>query len=216
MKKETTDLTGQRFQRYTVVMRVRHSERKIFYLCRCDCGKEVVVQKGNLVSGNSKSCGCLGVENLIASQTKHGHSTGRKITPEQSAWIKCRQRCNNPKNKAYADYGGRGIKVHPAFDDFATFLKEVGPRPSAEHSLNRIDNEGDYAPGNVTWSTNLEQMNNTRRNVRLELNGECLTITKWAERLGCRPSTICARIYNYHWPIEKALTVPVRTQNRKR
>ncbi|HXJ43182.1 MAG TPA: hypothetical protein VNH18_28135 [Bryobacteraceae bacterium] len=206
MDKEASDLSGQKFHRYTVIKRVRHSERKVFYLCRCDCGTERIVQKGNLVNGNSRSCGCLKREESIARFTTH-HATG---TPEHMAWLRMRQRCINPKTPDYPNYGGRGITCDPAFDDFAVFLKEIGLRPSPIHSLNRINNERGYEPGNVEWSTKIEQMNNTRRNIKFTYGGETLPLSTWARRMGLKRSTLSQRIYVLKWDLERALTTPTQ------
>jgi len=113
------------------------------------------------------------------------------------------QRCHNPSNKAYADYGGRGIRVCPRWYSFAAFLKDVGERPRG-CSLNRIDNNGNYEPDNVAWATRSEQANNQRRNRFLEVDGQRHTVAEWARLLGMDAGVIHQRLRRGYSP-EKAL-----------
>jgi hypothetical protein len=96
---------------------------------------------------------------------RHSHReySGGRRSPEYSAWVNARYRCNNPAAPAYADYGGRGISVDSRWDSFEAFLADMGRRPGPEYSLDRIDNDGDYAPGNVRWATRTEQLSNRRK-----------------------------------------------------
>lgn len=151
------DISGRRFGRLVALERVSNhpKSRRTRWKCRCDCGSLVEVVTFNLTQGDTKSCGCLNTDNL----RKHGKS----YTPEYSVWRGMKQRCLNPKASYYADYGGRGIKVCEKWaNDFGEFYKDVGPRPSSQHSLDRIDVNGNYEPGNVRWATAREQARNTR------------------------------------------------------
>lgn len=159
------DLTGRRFGRLTAIERTSRKLAKTggyFWLCRCDCGTMKEVHVSSLSrDGGTRSCGCLHADSMHA-LAKHG-MTG---SAEMRAWAAMKQRCLNPKNKRYADYGGRGITVHPDWvRSFERFFADVGPRPSPTHSLNRIDNNAGYEPGNVAWATRAEQRYN-RRNTR--------------------------------------------------
>jgi hypothetical protein len=145
-------LVGQRFGMWTVIARAgcdRHF--KAMWKCRCDCGKVHDVESRNLTQGKSTSCGCT---------RQHGKTS----VPEYGPWRWLKQRCLNKQNKAYHNYGGRGIKVCARWrKSFLAFRADVGCRPSRHHSLERIDNDGNYEPGNVRWATVKEQARNTRR-----------------------------------------------------
>lgn len=133
---------------------------------------------------------------------------GQSHTPEWYAWCGMRQRCNDKASKSYVDYGGRGIKVADEWHDFAAFFAHVGKKPSPKHSLERIDNDGDYRPGNVRWATKLEQAHNTRANRHITANGITKTMAEWARDLGCNPSAILARI-NVGMSETEAVTTPI-------
>lgn len=133
-------------------------------------------------------------------------------TPEYYAWVDMRRRCNNPTFRVYYNYGGRGIKVCERWNNsFAAFLEDMGIRPSANHSLDRIDNDGDYEPGNVRWSTKLEQDNNRRTNVILTIDGVSHTIAEWSRISGVEVSLLSWRI-KHGWPAERLLS-KTRTYN---
>lgn len=138
--------------------------------CRCDCGNSVWVQKNALESGNTKSCGCRKEETkqkFKVMNVQHGEARENRKTPEYNVWISMRQRCNNPKTKAYKNYGGRGISVYPAWNSpnsflifFKWLLSNIGRRPSPHHSIDRINNDGNYEPGNIRWATQSQQTQN--------------------------------------------------------
>lgn len=153
------DLTGHRYSRWVVLHESEANGRSRRWRCVCDCGTERDVYQDHLRSGASQSCGCFRSEVTADRATKHG-SAG---TPEYGAWRNMIDRCRNPNNKHYADYGGRGIAVHPEWcSDFVAFFVYMGKRPSAKHSIDRIYNEGNYEPGNVRWATREQQAQNTR------------------------------------------------------
>lgn len=138
----------------------------------------------------------------------HGMST----TSEHCIWRSMKNRCHSPGDKGYRLYGGRGIQVCERWrNSFSAFYADMGPRPTAKHSIDRINNERNYEPGNCRWATREEQGNNTRVNVRLLFQGESLTVPQWARRLGINEDTITWRLRR-GWTVEKALTTPLLTQ----
>lgn len=175
------DIKGKRFgrlvaQRPAVLLRGFRG-----WSCLCDCGAITAVRTGQLTSGKTTSCGCAKVDALIERSTRHGHAR----RPEYGIWANIRTRCTNQRSRAYQQYGGRGIRMHEEWQqDFAAFLRDVGPRPSEDHSIDRIDNQGNYAPGNVRWATDAEQRRNTRRNRRLTICGVSMCLADWIAEAG--------------------------------
>lgn len=179
-------------------------------LCRCACGRETYVKVYNLVRGNSKSCGCYKDDVTRERMTTHGH-TARTLKNGQSteyrSWAGIIERCCNPDARAYRFYGGRGIMVSDEWrHDFGQFYADMGPKPSKDHSLDRIDNNGPYAKNNCRWATRREQASN-RRNTRLiTYLGETRSMAEWARRSGVPYGRLQDRLNILKWPIERALT----------
>lgn len=138
-----------------------------FWECECKCGTKIVVQAGDLRRGRASSCRpCSMIRAGIKNRT-HGASVGGKMTPEYRAWSNMKFRCYNPNWHKHHLWGGRGIRVcNEWLNDFQAFYNHVGPRPSSQHSLDRIDNDKNYEPGNVRWASRVEQRNNQRLGVR--------------------------------------------------
>jgi hypothetical protein len=140
----------------------------------------------------------------------HGYSgtpSERSATPEYLVWQRMRDRCNNASAPNFKNYGGRGIRVCQRWDNFASFLADLGPRPSPLHSIDRRDNDGHYEPGNCRWVTKTEQLRNTRVTRFLTFNGRTLSVAGWAEELGISAGTIRARLHRGKSPAE-ALRIP--------
>jgi hypothetical protein len=150
------DLTGQRIGRLKVRWPSGRSGNTPFWLCSCTCGKLKNIASSSLKRGDSRSCGCLRLE----MQTSHGHASRGGKSAEYMIFLAAKQRCTNERNKRFKDYGGRGIQFR--FTSFQEFLEIVGKRPSPELSLDRIDNNGNYEPGNVRWATHGQQRLNSR------------------------------------------------------
>lgn len=138
-----------------------------------------------------------------------------RYLPEYRSWLGMRQRCFQPNNPAYPGYGGRGITVCPEWSDFAAFYRDMGPRPSPTHSLDRIDNDGPYSRENCRWATKSEQARNRRSNRLLTLNGETMLQSDWAKRLGVEDRRLEHRL-SLGWTVERVLTQPFRKSPTKR
>ncbi|MEI8142862.1 MAG: hypothetical protein WCG90_08350 [Chitinophagia bacterium] len=157
--KVCNDLTGQVFGQLTVLARAENAEDgHSRWLCQCSCGNQKVVQSNNLKK-TTRSCGCLIVERVSKLNLTHG----KTHTKEFKTWDSMKQRCENPKNISYKDYGGRGIKVCDRWiDSFENFLADMGEAPSKNHSIDRKDVNGNYEPNNCRWATAKEQRTNQR------------------------------------------------------
>lgn len=200
------DLTGQTFHYLTVLGIVERIARLRVnvWLCRCKCGKLTRVRAQLLRDGSIKSCGCWNREATRLRNRTHGLSH----LPEYAVWETMRKRCNNPRSKAYPDYGGRGITVCPEWDDFAVFFKDMGSRPTAQHQIERVGNNGNYCADNCIWALPLVQANNKRNNHHLTLDGETKTSAQWARILNIKSSTIRRR-KALGWSDKDALTTPL-------
>jgi hypothetical protein len=200
------ELIGQQFERLLVISAAgRDKWGKSLWLCRCNCGVERIVEGTNLKSGNTKSCGCLNLQLTAERFTTHGGSE----TPEYKIWKQAKQRCTNPNDKDFHDYGERGIKF--LLDNFEEFLAHMGPKPGKEYSLDRIDNSGNYEIGNVRWATQKDQCRNKRSNRYLTFQNETLCVIGWAERLGFNSKTIRTRL-SLGWSVERTLSTPIKAR----
>jgi hypothetical protein len=206
--------TGERFGRLTIVRATdRRYQRAILYDCLCDCGNTVYVRIALLRNGNTKSCGCLQRERASDGGKTHG-LWGTPLYYVLRAMIR---RCHDPRDAHYDDYGGRGITVCERWrESVAAFVEDVtalGTRGNLRRSLDRIDNDGNYEPGNVRWATQREQMRNTRRNVHVEIGGEARLLVDAQRESGVQPMTYYGRLARGASVID-AITTPVRPQSR--
>lgn len=197
------DLKGKRFFKLLVVGYAgQNKHRKSLWTCLCDCGATTVAVGNSLTSTLTKSCGCY---QRTVSLT-HGDSRirGGIGSPEYRVWAGLLARCRNASQK---NYGGRGISVCERWESFENFLADMGRRPSPKHSIDRVDNDGNYEPGNCRWAVKKQQDRNRRTNRPVEFRGETKCLTEWAEMFGLNPAALAWRL-NHGWGTEEAITTP--------
>lgn len=202
------DITGQKFNQLTVVRfigRKYPGNSNLYWECDCDCGNRVEVNRNNLMTGAVKRCKDCGRLNTTKAHTKHSKS----YTKEHHTWRHILDRCHNSSNQSYRLYGERGITVCDEWrNSFEAFYSHVGDAPSPKHSLDRIDNNKGYQPGNVRWATAKQQSRNNRRNRVLTMNGKSMCLAEWSEVTGIG-ATVISRRLSIGWDVEKTLTTPV-------
>ena len=204
------DITGKKFGKLTAIQRAgRDKNGKYLWLCKCDCGGEKIVTSSDLVTGNTKSCGCL-----VTNKT-HGGS----YTALYKTWVQMKMRCYNPNHASYYNYGGRGIKVCDEWNgehSFSVFCEwAIGAGYKEGLSLDRIDNEKDYYPENCRWVTRAFQERNKRNTFYAEYNGLQIPIAELCEELNIPSQTVYHRIIR-GWKFESAVTTPIKYRSKER
>lgn len=181
-------------------------------VCECSCGSVVCVLMEALRKGGTRSCGCLSREVSSATAkktcTRHGCAAGGGVTTEYTAWKCMVARCTNPRDSAYDNYGGRGIRVCERWRVFENFLADMNHKPTAGHSLDRIDNNGNYEPGNCRWGTKEEQSENRRSNCPVTAFGRTQNVGQWEREFGFGCGVIGKRLRR-GWSPERAITTPL-------
>ena len=153
--------------------------------------------------------------NWLPKDNIYGDGTGN-LRKEYSVWRQMKNRCSNPKNAGYKRYGGRGIKVCDRWQEFKNFWQDMGPRPTEKHTIERVDNDGNYEPTNCKWATQKEQRRNYSRNVVLEVDGVSKLLMDWAISLGTTGAYIQYRIKKLGWSVKDAVTTPPVHKKRKK
>lgn len=177
-------------------------------LVRCTCGGVKKVNKDALISGFTLSCGCLHKESATeVGKQRRTHYASK--TPEYLVWASMVQRCRNSKARAYPSYGGKGIGVCDAWLKFENFLADMGPRPFPDASLDRIDNQKGYEPGNVRWTNWTEQANNKSSSVRWLYKDKLWSLRELSEISVVPLSALSRRLYTNNWPVELAVETPI-------
>jgi hypothetical protein len=190
--KRIKDIRGKKVGRLTVLSYVRSNRKETIWLCKCECGNTFEARGADINSEHTKSCGCLRLDAFRKTITKHSLYDA----PEYSIWQGIKDRCSNPNSHAYLRYGGRGITVCDRWQtSFSSFLSDMGPRPTMNHGIDRIDNDGPYAPDNCRWATNKQQCNNLRKNIFITHDGETHTLSEWADILHVKYSSFASRYY---------------------
>ena len=183
MNNRAIDMSGKKYSRLTAIEPVRRlANRNIAWSFLCSCGNHCVKDGYSVRSGKTTSCPSCATERTRLALVKHGMTN----TPEYSAWSDIKTRCHNSNRPEYPRYGGRGIKVCDRWlESFDVFLADMGPRLSNQHSIDRINNNGNYEPGNCRWATNKEQVRNRRNTVKITIDGNCKSLAEWCEEYNC-------------------------------
>ncbi len=211
------DLSGNRYDMLYVIRRVDNSsDGYVQYLCQCDCGNYKIIKADNLRNGNTHSCGCLKKKMMAEKQFKHGSSGGRhgQSTRLYRIWRGMLSRCYTKSATEYDRYGGRGISVCDDWRyDYCSFMDwAMSNGYSDDLTIDRINNDSDYSPDNCRWVPFEKQLLNKSNNRLLSFNGQIKTITEWANEYNIDRRLLGSRIDRYGWPIDKALTTPVRSR----
>lgn len=209
-------MAGHRFGRLEVLgdaipIKTPSGQTKRILFCRCDCGNVRPIMATHLRGGISTSCGCFRRGAARMQWTRHG-ATSNKGRPAwtYAVWAAMKGRCLNPVSPSYSDYGGRGITVCGRWlgkEGFSKFRDDMGERPRGK-SLDRINVNGNYEPGNCRWATPTEQGNNKRNNRRIEHGGQNKTATEWARYHGISPALAIGRIHKGWEPWRAVSTLP--------
>ncbi len=178
MMKEKNEVLGKKFNSWTVLDRVENKNGEIRYFCRCDCGIIKILYKSSFVCGSSKQCNDCSL--------KSRRKTNKSKNPQYYTWKKMIDRCENIQDKRYKNYGGRGIKVSDDWHIFEKYIMDIGERPSKIHTIDRINNDGNYCKENFKWSTPRQQSNNRSNNKYIFFNGEKFTLSQMAQKLNIR------------------------------
>ncbi len=185
------DLSGQVFGKLTVIERISSLGEQGKYKCRCSCGNYVEVLGHNLATGATKSCGCI--RRMCASKLNFSH--GQHGSRLYHCWRNMLDRCENKNNKEYSNYGLRNISVCPEWHDFRNFYDwAMANGYQDELTIERLDVNSGYSPGNCTWATMYVQARNRRNNRKLTFDGKTMIITDWAKELGVSEATLRKRL----------------------
>lgn len=199
------DLTGKKFYELTVLSYSHSTNQGTFWLCKCECGKTKVVRAAALRFGHTRSCGCL--QKRVTQKRSFKHGLYRH--PIKDVWCAMMQRCYNPKNPGYKNYGGRGIEVCKKWHTFQGFISDMYETWEKGLSIERKENNKGYYKGNCKWATYREQCRNQRRSHKITINGETLNVSQWSERMGFKPNLIHGRIRK-GWSKEEAVLTPLK------
>lgn len=199
------DLTGQKFGKLTVIERAENQGKNTVWFCQCECGNTVKVKSTNLITGNTKSCGCLRGHNSVHNLSNH------RI---YKIWTNMKSRCYNKNTINYNRYGGRGIKVCDGWQKFENFNDWAIKNGYKENlTLDRINVNGNYEPNNCRWLSVKEQNRNTRTNRLIIYKGETHCVSEWAEILGINAKLIYDRLRK-NWTIEEVFETPLLRRNK--
>lgn len=197
-------MIGEKFGRLVVTASApRNYDGRLMWMCHCECGAGKAILQRSLQRGLTNSCGCLQRETFSAMAKAKSYRHGYAKTPTYISWQAMKTRCFNEKDEHWPDYGGRGITVCERWGEFQNFLADMGERP-AGMTLDRIDVNGNYQPGNCRWANQETQASNKRNTVLVEAEGKSQSVSAWAREKGLSPITLHGRLQK-GWSIERAL-----------
>lgn len=212
MRKNDIDLVGKTFGYLTVIQFAEIRNHRSFWLCKCKCGNEILKRSDGL--HEHSSCVSCKAEKQRIRMTRHNETKTRLY----QIWRGMRNRCNKPNDSEYQNYGGRGIKVYEewnnSYESFKDYVSKLSHYGEKGYTLDRIDVNGNYEPGNIRWANAKTQANNRRDNHIVEFNGLKLTLKQWSEKLDIPYSTLSNRINRYGWSEYDAFTKPVQVHRR--
>ena len=198
---------GTTYGRLTTTGQEMIRSKQFYYEVMCRCGNQKYIAGSSLRNGDSKSCGCLNIELTKKRSITHGLTKSR----EYKAWAGAKERVSNKNNHNWLNYGGRGIAMDKRWlDSFEVFFDytstHLGKHPGKGYSLDRIDNDGNYEPGNVRWADQKTQTLNSRHANMITFFGKTMSLKEWSKELDMNYRTLSSRINIYKWPLERALT----------
>lgn len=206
------DLVGERFSELRVTRRCGTERGYAVWWCRCSCGAELAVRGDRLRDGRKWCCSCR--RHGIRRSASRSRSLINAHPLTYNSWSQMKRRCKDHGHKGFKHYGARGIRVCDRWRDFEAFLSDMGERPSAAHSIERIDCDGHYEPRNCRWALNGEQARNRRSTRYVTLDGRRCKLVEVCEERGLPLSLVAGRL-QIGWPLQKALTAPVRAYLKK-
>lgn len=198
------EIAGERYGRLVALRFDRMVNYKSFWWFRCDCGKELSAMTSNVRRGNTTSCGCYHSELMSVVKTTHGHRRGGKTTLTRKSYEHAKSRCHCPTNHKYQQYGARGILMCDEWrNDFLAFVRDMGEAPPGT-TIDRIDNDKGYEPGNCRWATPHQQSRNLRTNIWVEYDGRRMILKDFAATMGVDYLLLYKRVRRGQTPLEAA------------
>lgn len=208
------DLAGRRFGRLMVQARANDPGRHTMWHCLCDCGAARIIRASHLTGHLIQSCGCLSADRARMRNSTHGATKGYKPTPTYVAWKCMHKRCSNPSPREFPNYKGRGISVCQRWSDYENFVADMGEKPPGL-TLERVDNDGNYGPGNCVWATPKEQSRNRRVVHKMEWEGRSVAVSAVCEILGVSHKRVARRAWRHQtsqeeelWDVLDAWSIP--------
>lgn len=195
------EILDQKFGRLTALGVARTDGSHSYWRFKCDCGNEIIATRNSVLRGKQQSCGCLKKDVNKSRFTKHGMSKSKIY----QVWWQMLARCGHKNKPQHKNYGGRGIRVDERWLDFNSFYEDFGKNRKSGMTIERIDNNGPYGPGNCRWATNKEQQRNKRKTIHVKMNRVSKSLIEWCEEFKISPQVVRYRLRT-GWPVHKLFT----------